>query len=226
MMPVIRIVLLAASLSGCVGTYPASVSGSIPDVMFLSTPSRVYAVGLSIDASDERFSTFAYQEGFVCTAHRYPVDVGTATAESVETILLMSFDQAVSEPVTGYHLQYVIEPDYIEATMTGTLESLITGAYTADVDIRLQASVYDRHGSLLLKRHLHGHGSARSVGSVCPKAAIAVGDAATLALHDALDEFVRFVSLSLDRSPDGAAVIGRNQLMQLNVRAIGGGYGL
>lgn len=222
MMPVIRIVLLAASLSGCVGTYPASVSGSIPDVMFLSTPSRVYAVGLSIDAGDERFSTFAYQEGFVCTAHRYPVDVGTATAESIEAILSMSFDQVLTEPTTGYDLQYVIEPDYIEATMTGTLESLITGAYTADVEICLQASVYDQHGLLLLERHLHGHGSARSEGSVCPKAAIAVGDAATLALHDALDDFVGLLSQSLDRSSDETSVIGRNELMQHNVRAIDG----
>ena len=222
MMPVIRIVLLAASLSGCVGTYPASVSGSIPDVMFLSAPSRVFAVGLSIDAGDERFSTFAYQEGFVCTAHRYPVDVGAVTAESVEAILSMSFDQVLTEPANGHYRQYVIEPDYIEATMTGTLESLVTGAYTADVEISLQASVYDQQGLLLLERHLRGHGSARSEGSVCPKAAIAVGDAATLALHDALDDFVRFVTLSLDRSPYGTPVIGRNQLMQDYVRAIEG----
>jgi hypothetical protein len=211
MMHIVRVVLAAGLLSGCVGTYPASVSGSLPDVVFLSTPSRVVTVGLSIDANDKRFSTFAYQDGFVCTAHRYPVDVGAATAESIEAILSVSFNQVMTETNTGHPLHYVIEPDYVEAKMLGTLDSWVTGAYAADVEISLQASVYDQQGVLLLKRPLLGHGSARSQGSVCPKAAIAVGDAATLAVHDVLDDFVEFVTVSPDASPNEISVIARGQ---------------
>ena len=211
MMHIVRAVVASGLLSSCVGTYPASVSGSLPDVIFLSTPSRVFTVGLSIDANDKRFSTFAYQDGFVCTAHRYPVDVGAATAESIEAILSISFNQVMTGANTGYPLQYVIEPDYVEAKMVGTLDSWVAGAYAADVEISLQASVYDQQGVLLLERPLLGRGSARSQGSVCPKAAIAVGDAATLALHDALDDFVEFVTLSPDVSRDEISVIGRGQ---------------
>ena len=113
----------------------------------------------------------------------------------------MSFERVETDVNAGYRLQFVIEPDYVEAEMVGTLDSWISGAYVAEVEISLQARVYNQHGVLLLERPLRGHGSARSEGSVCPKAAIAVGDAATLALNDALDGFVRFVALSLDLSP-------------------------
>lgn len=195
----IQIVILAViSASACIisaCTYQAvAVSSLAPTSEIRADRFRDTHVGVVTNMDSTDFLIEAKKPGFTCTAHTYPVDVGPALRESIGKVMDASFSSyenigSVTARQDGKH-GYVMIFDLEEFDATFSYSTgFWSGTAHGRASITLKVTILDSYGDEILRTNVSGDGNGDAEGG-CGKGAEALGQAASEAVAEVLENFV------------------------------------
>ncbi len=187
------IVCTATLFSGC--TYQAAaVSSASPTGEIRTDRVRDVHVGVVNNISDNALTMNARKVGYACSAHTYPIDVGPALRETIGKVIDASFSSyetlgsATDARDAGVRYTMVFDLDEFDSSVSYSA-GFWSGSATATTSITLRVRVLDSNGEEVLRTNINGDGNGTSSGG-CGESATALGEAASEAVSEVLENFV------------------------------------
>lgn len=202
--------LMAASLlAGC--TYQANVAPSTAAAASVVPAKRVNSSVSYYVAPDLASLRRSASEGYMCSAHDFPVDAGPAIDSSIKSINAAAFagdatvtNTATPAPGVQRHLNFQLD-SFMPRLRFET--GFWSATALANVELTIRVNILDALGTMVGNALLAGTGYAESDGG-CPEGAKVLEEATNQAIKRAMEDYVAKVinSGQLEPPPPVATV--------------------